>query len=147
MKQRGNQPTYSAEVAARVCEQLAAGRTLRDICRDEGMPPESTVRTWALDDREGFAAQFTRAREIGAYSMVDEIVEISDDGRNDWMERNGEEDAGYAHNGEHVNRSKLRVESRKWLASKVLPKVFGDKMDVNHAGAVTLNVGPESFKI
>ncbi len=61
--------------------------------------------------------------------MADETVEISDDGRNDWMERQSEEDKErYVLNGEHVQRSRLRVDTRKWLLSKALPKMFGDKI-------------------
>lgn len=93
------------------------------------MPAESTVRLWAAEDREGFSAQYTRAREVGYLAMADETVEISDDGRNDWMERQSEEDKErYVLNGEHVQRSRLRVDTRKWLLSKALPKMFGDKI-------------------
>jgi len=93
------------------------------------MPHDSTVRNWVLDDREGFSAQYARAREIGYMTMADELLEIADDGKNDWMKRNGE---GSQLNGEHVQRSRLRVDTRKWLLSKALPKVFGDK--ITHEG-------------
>lgn len=129
MTSQGRPSTFSAKIAARICEQLASGRTLRDVCSDEGMPAESTVRTWALDDREGFSAQYAKAREIGYHSMADELMEIADDGRNDWMERRGEEDAGWQVNGEHIQRSRLRVDTRKWMLSKALPKLYGDKID------------------
>lgn len=126
----GETHSYSQEIADKVCDELIKGRTLRDVCRDEGMPPESTVRLWAYDDREGFAAQYTRAREIGYHSMADELLDISDDGHNDWMERRGEDDAGWQANGEHMQRSRLRVDTRKWLLSKALPKVYGDKLAI-----------------
>lgn len=135
MAKPGNKTTYTEAVAAAVLNRLAEGETLRAICRDEGMPPESTVREWALDDREGFAARYARAREIGAYAMADEMLEIVDDGSNDWMERrrqNGETEAVL--NAEHVQRSRLRADKRQWLLSKVLPKVFGDKLDVTSQG-------------
>src|SRR4051812_2164281 len=61
----GRPSTYTAELAATICARLATGETLRAVCRDDGMPSESTVRTWALDDREGFSAHYARAREIG----------------------------------------------------------------------------------
>ena len=57
-------------------------------------------------------------------AMADETLEISDDGTNDWMKDN----EGYKVNGEHVARSRLRVDTRKWLLSKALPKIFGDKL-------------------
>lgn len=131
---RGRPTEYNSDVAGRICAELATGRTLRDVCRDDGMPPESTVRRWVMDDREGFAAQYARAREIGYQSMADELVEISDDGSNDWMRRKGDEDAPYVLNGEHVQRSRLRVDTRKWLLSKALPKVYGDKVTTEITG-------------
>lgn len=122
---------YTQEIAEYICEELAKGRTLRDVCRDEGTPAESTVRLWALDDREGFAAQYARAREIGYFAMADECVEIADDGRNDWQVRQDEEGGvAYQLNGEHVARSRLRLDTRKWLLAKALPKVFGDKLAI-----------------
>jgi len=125
----GETSTFTQEIARAVCEQLLQGLSLREVCRQEGMPPESTVRLWALDDREGFAAQYARAREIGYHSMADEVLDISDDGRNDWMERNAEENRGWVENGEALGRSRLRVDTRKWMLGKVLPKIYGDKID------------------
>lgn len=133
-KLHGNS-TYTREKADAVCAALAEGLTLREACRQEGMPPESTVRLWALDDVDGFAARYARAREIGYHAMADDVLEIADDGRNDWMERRGEEDAGWVANGEHIQRSRLRVDSRKWMLSKVLPKIYGDKLEVSGPGA------------
>jgi hypothetical protein len=62
--------------------------------------------------------------------MADEMLEVADDGTNDWMLRRGsdEEDDLYQLNGEHLQRSRLRVDTRKWLLSKALPKVYGDKL-------------------
>lgn len=134
MSKKGRPPTYDAKIAEKICQRLANGETLRQVCRDDEMPPESTVRLWALDDREGFAAQYARAREIGYFSMADELLEVADDGRNDWMERHAEEDAGWVANGEHIQRSRLRVDTRKWMLSKALPKVFGDKVTQEHVG-------------
>lgn len=133
---------YTVEIAAEVCTKLAEGRSLRDVCSDEDLPAESTIRLWALEDRNGFSAQYARAREIGYHSMADELLEISDDGRNDWMVRRGEDDAGWQANGEHIQRSRLRVDTRKWMLSKVLPKVYGDKLALTDSdgGPLTVNV-------
>ncbi|HRP05296.1 MAG TPA: hypothetical protein PLV87_10330, partial [Opitutaceae bacterium] len=64
--------------------------------------------------------------------MADEMMEIADDARNDWMERRGEEDAGWQVNGEHIQRSRLRVDTRKWMLSKALPKLYGEKQEIDH---------------
>ena len=120
---------HTEALAREICERLAEGLSLREVCRQEGMPSESTVRQWALDDYEGFSAQYTRAREIGYHALADELLEIADDGTNDWMERNGQdgESGDLVLNGEHVQRSRLRLDTRKWMLSKVLPKIYGDK--------------------
>lgn len=132
---QGRPSDFTAELAAKICEALADGKTLREVCRADDMPSETTVRRWALEDREGFSAQYARAREIGYQAMADELLEVADDGRNDWMERQGEDDkSAYVLNGEHVQRSRLRVDTRKWLLSKALPKVYGDKVTQEHTG-------------
>ena len=65
-------------------------------------------------------------------AIFDENLEIADDGRNDWMERHGDEEAGWVANGEHIQRSRLRIDTRKWMASKLAPKKYGDKLDLNN---------------
>jgi len=135
-ERRGRPTLYTKELGDLICQLLSEGRTLRDVCRDEGMPNEATVRGWALRDdteaRPGFFTQYAHAREIGYYAMADETLEISDDGRNDWMTRKQGEDAVEVVNQEAIARSRLRVDTRKWLLSKALPKVFGER--VIHAG-------------
>src|SRR3569623_2592571 len=73
----GRPSTYTADVARRICERLATGESLTSICKDDDMPPAPTVRLWALDDREGFAADYTRARDLGLDAMADELVDIA----------------------------------------------------------------------
>ena len=78
--------------------------------------------------------------------MADEIMNIADDGTNDWIEQNGDEAArtAYKYNGEAVARSRLRVDARKWVAAKLLPKKYGEKVDVAHYGP---DGGPVEFVI
>ncbi len=128
MAQVGRPSGYTPEIADAICDLLSQGQTLREICRAENMPHESTVRQWARLDREGFYTQYAIAREIGYHSMADETLDIADNAVNDWMERNGEDDSGWQVNGEHIQRSRLRIDTRKWLLSKALPKVYGDKI-------------------
>jgi len=96
------------------------------------MPAMSSVFLW-LQKHPEFSEQYTRAREAQADALADDILEISDDARNDWMERHGEDSRGWQVNGEHIQRSRLRVESRKWIASKLKPKKYGDKVAVGGA--------------
>lgn len=133
-RSRGGQTVYTTDLADAICKRLAMGESLIGICRDEGMPAESTVRDWALDVEHPFAAKYARAREFGYMRMADELVDILDDGRNDWMRRNGgDEDAGWVANGENISRSRLRFEGRKWILSKALPKIYGDKVALTDA--------------
>lgn len=71
--------------------------------------------------------------------MAEEIQEISDDGSNDWMEREGITVADH----EHIQRSKLRVDSRKWLLSKMMPKKYGDRVSAEVTGADGKDLIPE----
>lgn len=133
----GRPSEYVEEVARQVCVRLADGESLRAICRDENMPTESTVRTWALDDREGFAAHYTRARAIGYERLADDLLEISDDGKRDtYIDGDGVERT----DNDVIARSRLRVDTRKWMLSKMLPKVYGDKIVQEHTGVDGANL-------
>lgn len=107
---------------------------MRSVCRDESMPSARTLFTWMRVHPE-FLQQYTRAKEESADALSDEMIDIADDGSNDWMERkNAEgENIGWQVNGEHVQRSRLRVETRKWIASKLKPKKYGDKLALGGA--------------
>ena len=123
--------TYSRELADEICRRIAGGEALKEICRSPGMPDSSSVRGWVLDDRDGFAPRYARARDMQIEHWADEILEISDDGSNDWMMRNERGNVGWQANGEHVQRSRLRTDSRKWLLSKLKPERYGEKTTIN----------------
>ena len=133
----GRLSEFDPAVAAKVCEEVSTGKSLRQTCREMGLA-ESTIRSWYLDDVQDFGAQYARARELQMESWADEITEISDDGSNDWMtiKRGGEEVE--VENKEVLNRSRLRVDTRKWLMSKIAPKKYAER--IAHAGAD--GVGP-----
>lgn len=135
----GGRPTdYSPEMAARICEGLATGRSLRSVCREEGMPSLASIFLWISKYPE-FSEQYAKAKQTGLEALAEDLLEISDDGQNDWMENNDPENPGYRLNGEHVQRSKLRVDTRKWLLSKLVPKKYGDRQQVEHSGAIGLH--------
>ncbi len=131
----GRPSKYTPELASEICARMASGRSLRDVCRDEDMPDISTVIRWLADDEKAeFRAQYARAREAMADVMAEEVLEISDDGSNDWMLRFDDDgNSTYVLNGEHVQRSRLRVDARKWLLSKVSPRKYGEKIGVEHS--------------
>jgi hypothetical protein len=127
---------YTPEIADVILRRLSDGETLREICRTPGMPDDRTVRGWALDDREGFAAVYARARMIGGYAMGDDLLKIADDSKGDMTT---DADGRPIVNHENINRSRLRVDTRKWLLSKVLPRVFGDKVELTGPGGGALS--------
>jgi hypothetical protein len=122
----GRTAIYSDEIADKVLAGLKAGKTLREVCREDGMPAAPTVIEWIYEKKHGdFAERYARAREIGYQQMADEILELADDGRNDWVDR---QDGVRVANHEHITRSRLRFDARRWLLSKALPKIYGDKL-------------------
>ena len=139
---------YSAKIAAGICEGLTDGKTLRSICKEAGMPDERSVRRWALDKEHPFYEQYERARFVGYFAMADEIIDISDDAAKDCIERTKDGKTETVVDHENINRSRLRVESRKWLLSKALPKIYGDKLTAEVSGRdggpiETKDVGPD----
>jgi len=136
-RKRGRPSTYTHAAADEICERLAGGEGLIGICRDEHLPAESTVRSWVVTDIHGFSARYARAREIQAERFVDEIIEISDDKTGDTITT---EDGREIHNREWTKRSRLRVDTRKWVMSKILPKKYGDITNLNLSGTVTSGI-------
>lgn len=135
-KPTGRPSMFTPQLAEDICVRLMQGESLRSICRDDAMPALGTVCRWLAQDLQGFRDQYARAREVQADVLADETQDIADDGRNDWMERNGQDSPGWQLNGEHVQRSRLRIDQRKWHASKLAPKRFGELQKVEHSGSV-----------
>lgn len=140
MTERGRPTAFTPELAAEICRRLCDGKTLREVCRAEDMPPESTVRGWVTENREGFSAHYARAREIGYHTMADEIIHIADDNSHDVRT---DEDGNELVNYDVINRAKLRIDSRKWLLAKALPKVYGDRTETNVNHTLTI---PQAFE-
>ncbi len=110
------QSEFSQQVADAICSRLELGESLRNICTDKDLPAPSTVIKWTSQFPE-FREQYARARLVQAELMADEILSIADNLREDPQSR------------------RTRVDTRKWILSKVLPKVYGDAMQLRHADA------------
>lgn len=131
---------FEQETADIICERIAQGKSLRAILNDDdSLPASSTVFKW-LSLNKDFAEQYARAREAQADVLFDDILSIADDGLNDTYT---DEDGNVRTNQDVIARSKLRVEARKWMAGKLRPKVYGDKLDVEHGGNVTLSIAEQ----
>jgi len=131
-KDPGRPTKYSQELADEICGQLANGDSMRTVCKPDNMPCKATVFNW-IRTKEGFLDQYTRAKQESADALTDEMLDIADDATNDWMEKldKDEQSIGYQVNGDHIQRSRLRIETRKWLASKLKPKKYGDKVQLS----------------
>lgn len=130
----GRPSDFTQEIADAICERIADGESLRSICQGDGMPNRITVFRWLNDPgRESFRNQYARAREEQAEFYAESIVDISD-----------EVEVEATYQGEEVKldlssaaiaRNRLRVDARKWYASKLAPKKFGDFKAVELTGA------------
>ncbi len=122
---------YTGEIALGICKRIANGESLRSVCLDKEIPNRDTIHTWILDETKQitytdestqetkivkFSDQYKFACDIRAENMADELQEIADDKEGD------------------VQRDRLRVDTRKWVISKILPKKYGDKVDVTSGG-------------
>lgn len=117
------------EIIAAVSE----GITLREICRRKEISV-AAFNAWKREDEE-LSSRFARARDEGFDAIAEETVEIADDGTNDWVERERDDGSTYMElDREHVQRSKLRIETRLKLLAKWDPKRYGDKLDVTSDG-------------
>jgi hypothetical protein len=130
----------TTEIEDEICKRLAEGEPLRAICRDEHMPSWQAVYQW-MDADEDFARRIAHARNLGHDAIAESALEIADDGRNDWMDRLDKDQVpiGYQLNGDHVQRSKLRIETRLKLLAKWNPKKYGERTAMELTGA---NGGP-----
>ena len=132
----GRPSSFSEEIAQEICLKLSLGESLRSILSAEEKPAMSTVMRW-LAEKPEFQEQYARARQAQAEYWAEQIVEIADDSSQDTItNERGNEVA----NSEWINRSRLRVDTRKWLMSKLLPKKYGDKIDHTHTGDMVVKI-------
>lgn len=125
----GRPSSFTPELATLICDRIASGETLRQVCRDEGMPSQSMVFRWLQAD-EPFREQYARAREALMDHFADELIDIAEDGSNDWTERETKAGRIEVVDREVIERSRLRIEARKWLMGKCAPKKYGEKLQL-----------------
>ena len=113
----GRPSGYTPEIGEKICSRIAEGESIRSIVKDKEMPSSSMIFRWLLDEnKKSFRDQYEIARNIQAETMFEELIEIADRQEQDVM------------------RDRLRVDTRKWYLSKVLPKKFGEKLDFTTGG-------------
>lgn len=133
-KKVGRPTNFNDEIANRICDLTATHtvgyRRLERMYDD--LPAEKVVREWRLAHANTFGVQYAQAKLLQAELLAEECLDIADDSRNDWMESLSDEEKGngWKLNGDHINRSRLRIDTRKWHASKLLPKKYGEYRDL-----------------
>ena len=118
----GRPSTYTLELAAEVCRRLSEGELLIDVSAEEGMPKVGTILNWREKHPE-FAALYARAREMQAHSAAERAVR-----------------SGRAAAGLEATAARVQFDADRWLAAKLLPKVYGDKVETALSGGLTLDV-------
>lgn len=117
---------YSTEeketILQNIFTEIQNGRAVRNVLKDEGMPDVTTFYRWIEEDVEK-SKQYTRACEYRADAIFDEIIDIADDSSGDRKVV----EHGEVMDSEYVARSRIRIDARKWIASKLNPKKYGDK--------------------
>lgn len=131
----GRPTDYSQETADYICEALSDGHSLKEICDADDMPTRSTVYRW-LSLHPEFSDMYARAREEQAETLADEIIAIADESYGDTKE---DKHGNTVCDTEFIQRSKLRVDARKWVAAKLKPKKYGDRITQNHEGSVQVS--------
>lgn len=125
----GRPSDYSEEMATLICNRMINGESLRSICRDTAMPDPGTVLRWASKNPE-FRQQYDDAMAQRAESMFEEILDIADETSRDTIDT----ETGERANTEWISRSRLRVDARKWMLSKMVPKKYGDALRLGGEG-------------
>lgn len=130
----GGRPTdYCQQIADEICERLLDGDSLRTICASEDMPARSTVMRW-LGLHKEFSDQYARTKQEQAEALADEIVDIADEEHLSLKLGEKGEAAIYVYDSTAVARNRLRVDARKWVAAKLLPKKYGERSQMELSG-------------
>lgn len=116
---------YSEELSDRICDLISSSnKGLATICEENSFPSPTTIFRW-IDKYPEFRDKYMRAREAQADYLADEMLTIADD--------NAADDTPFT-GANHIQRAKLQIETRKWIASKLKPKKYGDKIDLTTLG-------------
>ena len=119
----GRPSKYSDQLAVKICCEISTGRSVSSVLRDKGMPTKRTFYTWLQNDSE-FVHLYDRAKHDSIAALADQILSIADDDSGDFVPR--EDGNGLRVSAENIQRSRLRIDARKWLLAKMAPTKYGD---------------------
>lgn len=152
LKRNQKKPTrvssFNWKICDELCEWLSEGKPLTLWCKKKGNPKYSTVMKWLWHEspfREEFNRKYERAREMQAECLSDQIVEICDDNSGDTVIKTDRKGRTYeAIDYENVQRARLQIDTRKWIASKLRPKRYGESANLKLSDT---EGGPVTFKV
>ena len=126
MAKRGRKSKITAAIFDEIFRKMCLGVPLNKILRNKEMPSRSAFYMWLKVQTKEILDMYALARECQVDYWVDECIEISDDGSNDTYE---DEDGKERTDHDVVHRSRLRVDTRKWIACKLNRKKYGDAQE------------------
>lgn len=130
----GRKPTYDKSIVDEIFARVSKGETLSKICKEDQMPARTTVLLW-VDQDSDIADKYARAKQAQLRYWADEVIEIADDSSGDIVMKTDRKGRQYeAVDYENIQRARLRVDSRKWLLSKLLPREYGERITQEHIG-------------
>lgn len=138
-KHPGGRPSkYTKELAQKICLAISKSTIgLKRMCRENPeFPNADTIMEWKFAYPE-FSVQYKAAKLLQADNFAEDIIDIADDDSQDAIINDY---GNVVQNAEFIARSRLRMDARKWIASRLLPKVYGDKSEV------TTNIEDENIK-
>ena len=120
-----NEYPYSYGLAKEICKAISTSSDgIAKLCKQHpDWPCKATIFEWLIE-HDDFAAIYARAKKLQVEALMDELLDIADDSSQDIIET----DKGFKYDHEHINRARLKVDTRKWIASKLVPHLYGDKI-------------------
>lgn len=118
----GRPSKYTPELVSEICERLSVGEPLAQICREDHMPSDTTVRNWMNEDK-AISSDIARARVAGFDYLASQCLQIAESPPE--RTATGSIDTG------SVQHAKLRIETRLKLLAKWDPKRYGEKLELS----------------
>lgn len=141
----GRPTDYTDEIGEKICQLIAEGNSLVDICAKEDMPSRSAVLRWVLraetnDDFKDFATSYARAMEIRTEVLMDETIPIADNATDDVELIQTKSGSREVINNSAIARARLQIETRMKMAAFMKPKKYGNKTSLDHDGSITIKI-------
>lgn len=138
----GRPTIFTPELSEKILKRVVDGESIRSICRDDDMPSLSAFFRWIVE-KPDFKEQYDHATDVRAETIFEEALEIADTVlMGEKVKTSGEGDTlkVETQTGDMVDRARLKVDTRKWFLSKLKPKRFGERLDLNHSGNLEIGL-------